>query len=184
MKTEVRNEFILEAHKSACSEWKLKIEKECPELFKSKLEVGKWYKRKTSNVISFICNPDNGKVKSYGLNNNNFYDDSKRDDHWGYMNEVEGWALATEEEVKEALIKEAKKIGFNKQGNTLFCLEQQKNIFNHINEHAAFYYSFNKMYYNGICVYKNGEFSKIISNPIEEKINDLQKQIDELKKQL
>lgn len=30
---EIRNEFILEAHKAACDTWKAKIEEQCPELF-------------------------------------------------------------------------------------------------------------------------------------------------------
>ncbi len=40
MKLEVSKEFVLEAHKSACGEWKGRIEKEFPELFKTELEVG------------------------------------------------------------------------------------------------------------------------------------------------
>lgn len=32
----VSKQFVLEAHKEACSEWKEKIEKKFPELFKSK----------------------------------------------------------------------------------------------------------------------------------------------------
>lgn len=30
---EIRNEFILAAHKAACNTWKAKIEEQCPELF-------------------------------------------------------------------------------------------------------------------------------------------------------
>jgi hypothetical protein len=37
-KLTVREEFLLEAHKAACADWKLKIEKEFPTLFRSKLE--------------------------------------------------------------------------------------------------------------------------------------------------
>jgi hypothetical protein len=37
-KLTVREEFLLEAHKAACADWKLKIEKEFPSLFRSKLE--------------------------------------------------------------------------------------------------------------------------------------------------
>jgi hypothetical protein len=33
-------EFVLEAHKAACSEWKAKIEKQIPELFIPKYKIG------------------------------------------------------------------------------------------------------------------------------------------------
>ena len=33
-------EFVLEAHKAACSEWKAKIEKQAPELFTPKYKIG------------------------------------------------------------------------------------------------------------------------------------------------
>ena len=99
MKTEVRNEFILEAHKSACSEWKLKIEKECPELFKNKLEVGKWYNYYKGALLVW----NNGGY-SYGFINGKYRED------WSFCSQDA--EPATEEEVKEALIKEAKKRGF------------------------------------------------------------------------
>lgn len=182
MKTEVRNEFILEAHKSACSEWKLKIEKECPELFKSKLEVGKWYK--TGNTLVFI-------------------DDIEREEYYGFFcgNWGTNWSFskglnmdickpATEEEVKEALIKEAKKRGFKKGviidellGENVGSLniENKKQLETNnftINANLQF------LYCNNLVIFRKGKWAEIISNPIEEKINDLQNQIDELKKQL
>lgn len=182
MKTEVRNEFILEAHKSACNEWKLKIEKECPELFENKLEVGKWYKDTYNRLffITTIIDKENCDGYGFGYGGAFFVIKDMRFSWKINGKEIE----ATEEEVKEALIKEAKKRGIDKQGNTLFCLQQQRNIFNNINEDAVFYYSFNMMYYNGICVYKNGEFSKVFSNPIEEKIKKYERKIEKLKKQL
>jgi hypothetical protein len=98
---ESRKEFIKKAHSAACSDWKTNIEKEFPKLFKEDaLVVGKWYKsegclfnyQKQSNVYGFFTDGDwiNGGWIWYGANAK----------------------PATDKEVEEALIKEAKKRGF------------------------------------------------------------------------
>lgn len=188
MKTEVRNEFILEAHKSACSEWKSKIEKECPELFKTKLEVGKWYKWiDGENVLLWnITEIKNKTIYSYGFYNEDWIDNKITYSKKYYQEACENLKPATEEEVKEALIKEAKKRGL-KDGVILKkeCINQ--------NAHSVgkpikgFYFDFNSNTIDSenSCgwIFKDGKWATI-SNPIEEKINDLQKQIYELKKQL
>ena len=98
---ESRKEFIKKAHSAACSEWKENIEKEFPKLFKEDaLVVGKWYKsegclfnyQKQSNVYGFFTDGSwmNGDWIWYGANAK----------------------PATDKEVEEALIKEAKKRGF------------------------------------------------------------------------
>jgi len=38
MKIEISKEFVLEAHKAACSDWKKRIEKELPELFTKRVK--------------------------------------------------------------------------------------------------------------------------------------------------
>ena len=98
---ESRKEFIKKAHSAACSDWKENIEKEFPKLFKEDaLVVGKWYKSR-------------GCLFNY----------QKQGDVYGFFTDV-GWnnggwiwdgtsaKLATDKEVEEALIKEAKKRGF------------------------------------------------------------------------
>ena len=103
---ESRKEFIKKAHSAACSEWKENIEKEFPKLFKEDaLVVGKWYKsegclfnyQKQSNVYGFFTDGSwmNGDWIWYGANAK----------------------PATDKEVEEALIKEAKKRGFKEGVN-------------------------------------------------------------------
>jgi hypothetical protein len=43
MKLEVSEEFVREAHKAACVDWKLKIEEQFPDLFKSTHKLGNRY---------------------------------------------------------------------------------------------------------------------------------------------
>ena len=98
---ESRKEFIKKAHSAACSEWKKNIEKEFPKLFKEyALVVGKWYKsrsclfnyQKQGNVYGFFTDG--------GWNNGGWsWDDTSA-------------KPATDKEIEEALIKEAKKRGF------------------------------------------------------------------------
>ena len=97
-----RKEFIKKAHSAACSEWKENIEKEFPELFKEDaLEVGKWYKSKIAVFRVTSLAP----LKSYGVYSGK----------WGnefYTDVTTRSRPATDKEVEQALIKEAKERGF------------------------------------------------------------------------
>jgi len=101
-KYEVKESFILEAHDNACSEWKNRIEKEVPELFR--YEKNKWYKG--CNVIGFY----KGDSGNYGINNGSWSNTIN-------MSAIETWELMTIEEVETALIAEAKKRGFKEGVN-------------------------------------------------------------------
>lgn len=75
--------------------------------FKPKLEVGKWYKfnRGLSNFLYFIENIKEGT--GYGFNKGIWCNDNDR-----WCDNFDNHTPATDKEVEEALIKEAKKRGF------------------------------------------------------------------------
>jgi hypothetical protein len=99
---ESRKEFIKEGHKAACSEWKGKIEKEFPELFKKNaLVVGKWYK---SDNCLFNYQK---QLSVYG-----FFRGEWNQENWSWSHYDKDVILATDKEVEKALIKEANKRGF------------------------------------------------------------------------
>jgi len=104
--------FIKDAYDSACSDWKTKIKDKFPDVFKSiQLEINKWYKS-DSGGLWFITDFINGNINnqiSYGFNMSREWDVSKKRVSTGLV-------LATESEIKDALINEAKKRGF-KSGN-------------------------------------------------------------------
>ena len=112
---ESRKEFIKKAHSAACSEWKENIEKEFPKLFKGDaLEVGKWYKLtkdygnlEKGSVFPFI--KYQGLFEDYAVIGHSIFDNSKIDYRAPHSNTL---TPATDKEVEEALIKEAKKRGF------------------------------------------------------------------------
>jgi hypothetical protein len=160
----VSKDFILEAHESACSTWKTKIENQFPELFsKVKLELNKWYRFKSGTL---------GYFQGFGKTSYGFHFDvwDYFEDHRWFCNKEEMHKidrLATKEEVETALIAEAKKRGLDKQGIRIECLETLKVELSHNNNFACFNYNNNGIYYNGIKVYKNGKWAEIVSEPIE-----------------
>jgi hypothetical protein len=101
-----RKEFIIQAHSAACSDWKTKIEKEFPKLFKKdQLIVGKWYKYddNTANALMVW----NDSKETYGFWSGEY------DENLSFFDEGDK-VLATDKEVSKPLIKEAVKRGFDR----------------------------------------------------------------------
>ena len=114
---ESRKEFIKKAHSAACSEWKENIEKEFPKLFKEDaLVVGKWYKRKEDSRLWFVTHIKNRCSYGYGFDYSGYW----ADEYKGFNYSLE-LNKATDKEVEEALIEEAKNRGF-KEGGHVRCL--------------------------------------------------------------
>jgi hypothetical protein len=150
----VSKEFILELHNDVI--WpsvKAKIEKEFPQLFEVKLEVGKWYKVVGKNIIFSL------------------YEDGI----YGFMNGVEktmNWdfvynsvlELADESLVETALVNEAKKRGF-KEGvkiknlfdyNLIICKGEINNFYS------------NQLWFDKVgCIFKDGKWAEILPQPIK-----------------
>ena len=101
---ESRKEFIKKAYSAACSEWKESIEKEFPKLFK-KEEINGWYKDKEEKDWCVFL--ENGIMK-HGFNGNGNWFDCHNQNYKLSNSDFK----ATDKEVEEALIKEAKKRGF------------------------------------------------------------------------
>ena len=122
-----RKDFIKKAHENACSEWKTNIEKEFPELFKEdSLVVGKWYKwlgiNKSIGVLGEKCKFHKDSYKlSYFIGEGSYTSCSSK-----YLEP------ATDKEVEQALIKEAKKRGFKEGVNYKTASERlvQELVFN------------------------------------------------------
>jgi hypothetical protein len=119
-----RKEFIIEAHSAACSEWKYNIEKEFPELFKKyDLKINKWYvltedygSLKKGSVFPFV--KYQSPTKKFAILGHCIFDHNKRN----YIAPLSASLKpATDKEVEEALLKEAKKIGI-KEGDLVKCL--------------------------------------------------------------
>lgn len=90
---------------------KSKIKQMFPEVFEPEMEVGKWYKNKNGEHLFFIESikeNDLNPYQCYGFLNDGIWDDLR-----GRSAKMsERYRPATDKEVEEALIFEAKRIGF------------------------------------------------------------------------
>ena len=159
---ESRKEFIKKAHSAACSEWKENIEKEFPKLFK-KEEINGWYKDK--KVKGWCVFLENGIMK-HGFDGNGNWFDCHNQNYKLSNSDFK----ATDKEVEEALIKEAKKRGF-KEGVTVdkVNLSDDYNPNNKLKENTINtneLLSHGYLWVSSILIYDNGEWATIIKETI------------------
>jgi len=177
MKTvEVTTELIKEVHSQVSTDLKQRIEKELPDLF-NKLEVGKWYKSKGG--LYCITNIKDDLVSAYGFEDEYWRESGSFKMCFG-INDV----LATEEEVKTALVNECKKRELTK--GKAICLYDKTELQIYSDGEFVFTLKDNDMWFGGVKVYKNGIFAKKITEPTEkellgDKIKDLEKNLEEVK---
>jgi len=176
---QVSKSFILEAHQSACSTLKEKIEKEFPSLFvNEKFKVGKYYKYTGNNRFLFKVE----KVKSNGVVGYGVLEKDGSD--WVYdweiaMDSIYGQYMyeATPQEVETALINEAKKRGIwnspiiNTKGD-----EELKDIYS-----KTFDFKENVLWSKYGRIFDNGIWAKAIPQPteltLEQRIENLEKKL-------
>lgn len=171
----VPKEFILEGHKAACSTWKAKIEAQFPELFpKVDLKVNKWYKVKTKGYDkeALICF-DNDKLEfNYGFNHIGVFSKNFRNLKECLSDDNQEVEPATDEEVKTALIAEAKKRGYKEGVNIKNLLANS--IVNCVGK--SFLYQNNELWFSCIgCIFKDGKWAEIIPETVELSLEDIAK---------
>lgn len=135
-----------------------------PEAFKKELEIGKWYKNKNLPTTIINCQVFNEREKyGYGFHLDLYAD------KWGLLN-YEDYTEATEDEVRNALINEAKKRGYTSKNTK--CLKSLSRG-NKINENYNFGFFFNdNVLYSqpkgdgGFCLFENGIWAEIIKEEI------------------
>ena len=161
MKTyQVTEVFIKEAYNSACPTWKDKIKNEFPDAFKNKEELNKWYivKSGSDKWIVLFTSIDSEKRKGCGANlNSNNWDDSM---HFFFAyDDVRTFTLATEEEIKSALVKEAEKRGFKEKVRIKNLLGEPEIIC----IGKSFVFKNNQLWFDTIgCIFDNGKWAEII----------------------
>lgn len=135
-----------------------------PEVFETKLEVGKWYKWENGA----ICYHSEYKG-DYGFNSNKEW---IQHNHWLTNGCNDGFKPATDSEVLEALKNEAVKRGYlnNFEGISCLCdFDKKKSQEYYKNPKNTFYYEkhANKLWiqdssYLDICVFDKGNWATII----------------------
>jgi hypothetical protein len=155
-------EFVKEAHKAACNDWKKRIEEHVPELAEPKNDWYWW----ENNLLYY----NNGE-ETYG------FWDGKWCDNLAFST-LSGKIPATNKEVETALIAEAEKRGF-KVGVKVKTVKGYVGTITN-NHTPSFEAERNWFYYNNMMVFDNGKWAKKIENPIPK---SLQKAIDKLGKE-
>jgi hypothetical protein len=161
-----RKEFIKESHLAACNDWREKIEKEFPELFKKyDLKINKWYvltedycSLKKGSIFPFL--KYQSPTKKFAIVGHCIFDHNKRN----YLAPLSAnLKPATDKEVEEALIKEAKKRGF-KEGVRFKCL------YNHDYKGKCIplFCSDGYLWLEGGCVFKDGKWATIVETITKE----------------
>ena len=180
---EVSNEFILKAHKEACSNWKALIEKECPELFIKPLEGNRWLKDDRHPLWLMFYDIENNLHYGFGV--------------FGSWSDIKGLTdfqhpdnrYATNEEIQSALLNEVKRLGF-KNGTRYYdaddadCSGEIQTLKYFDKLHL---YKKNNQLTDGCggAIFYKGKFAKIVEPSkkylLQQQLDELQKQINEIK---
>lgn len=162
--TEKQLEQIIDAFQSTTNTTEFKAVLKIKGLIKEELEVGKWYKYSDSEGFLFcITNVQNDGVEVYGFNSwGNWIDEGS------YYSEY--LIPATDKEVKDALIKEAKKRGF-KEG-----VKFKSIVSGNIRKFTGFYFGSDEdecwLSNDTVgCIFKKGKWAEIIEEKKEIVVN-------------
>ena len=140
-----------------------------PEAFENKLEVGKWYISERYLVYYL----GNYKCNCIELSDGEWYDNI----HHSLSGHLKSYRLATEEEVKEALINEAIKRGFKNVGELSLKIVSgemfKKGSFGTANNNFIYISVENRLYLDGVEIFYNGKWAEIIKEyiPTQEEID-------------
>ena len=145
------------------------LQKFIPEAFETKLEVGKWY----ISEYYLVYYLGNYKCNCIELSNGKWYENV----HHSLSGHLKSYRLATEEEVKEALINEAIKRGFKNVGELSLKLVSgemfKKGSFVTANNSFRYFSVENMLYLDGVEIFYNGKWAEIVIEdiPTQEEID-------------
>ena len=153
---QLQDELLKDVRKNAPSVSNLEVDFEKVEA-KSELEVGKWYVLKEDNN-RIACYK--GEHSAYGFIGNGIWGTNIK------MSQSSYWQLASETEVKEALIKEAERRGFKEGVSYQWSKPKEIRVLG-----STLYYESTDnvlMDESGLWIFHNGEWAEIIEQPKEE----------------
>lgn len=150
----ITKDQVLEVYTWGNSRDKVKMKEWFPEAFEgSELKSGVWYK--TSNVPDFLVMiTDLKKGMGYGFNGRKQWQENGC--WWGSGNLVE----ASDEEVKLALIRESS-IRY-KSGDLVSDLCRETRVIDIEGANYDYYLDADDFYFDGLCMYRKGEWAKVI----------------------
>ena len=161
------------------------LEKLFPKVFeKPVVEVGKWYRNGDTShkkSVAFLTdyNKSTNHYKGYGFDIDGNWNNGNDNYVWGSSN----WIEATLSDLQPLFEAE-----FNKRykdGDLLETLNKATVEKTVIFTKNGKYYTSDKIYYNGICIFENGNFAKVIKSAelikAEEDLEQAKKKVESLK---
>lgn len=135
------------------------LQKFIPDAFENKLEVGKWYKSESGSICFNLGD------SYYGFD---CVGDWRDITYFKIGEDIYEWELATEEEVREALINEAKKRGYKEGVRCKFgIIKEIRTIKTNIFDWNGKYLFVRCINGNADIIFKNGKWAEIIEEPKE-----------------
>jgi hypothetical protein len=157
-----RKELIKRLHADSHPSYKGEIAKEFPKLFKKDALVsGKWYKNDVGCIFNYngVKDSDNDAC-GYGIGCSGAWQEVDQNG-WGGR-----YTLATDKEVGDALIKEAKKRGFKEGVQFIDVVDGELEVV----DGNVYQYSLNidSLTLNSDRIYKNGKWAEILETITKE----------------
>ena len=140
-----------------------------PEAFENELEFGKWYI--SEHYLVYYLG--NYKCNCIKLSDGEWFDNL----YHSFSGHLKSYRLATEEEVKEALINEAIKRGFKNVGELSLKLVSgamvKKGSFGTVINQFRYFSVENRLYLDGVEIFYNGKWAEIVIEdiPTQEEID-------------
>jgi len=142
-----------------------------PGLFETKLEVGKWYKHKAGGFLN-VKEINGDKAVCFGIYSSGGWYDKEEGRVVGLLENI---VPATNQEVLEALTKEAVKRGFKEGLKVMPLWETPKTHWEVHNNQTRFDEKSNSFYF-GCCIFQNGTWATIIK-PKQMTIQEIEKEL-------
>ena len=145
------------------------LQKFIPDAFEAKLEVGKWYISE-DYLVYYL---GNYKCNCIELSDGEWIENV----HHSLSGHLKNYRLATEEEVKEALINEAIKRGFKNVGELSLKIVSgemyKKGSFVTVNNKFRYFSVENRLNLDGVEIFYNGKWAEIVIEdiPTQEEID-------------
>lgn len=177
----VTEEFLQEAYKEACSEWKQKLETEFPEAFQ-KVEIGKWYKEEGSNLLFYVEKITSGVAIGCGFDRCGEWFSNYT---WKKLPLRKYVKLATEEEVQNAFFNEAeKRYGKNwEEVKIKETIDIRTPPMNMGILSVAFSLTSERLWNKNGLLFKDGKWAKVLEDKCSEK-EELLKQLKQLQEKI
>lgn len=146
-----------------------------PEVFKTKLEVGKWYKnfRDTNQIIFVLDFKHVQSIRGYGFDTNGKWTKDDKLFSWGLPSNGD-YKEATHEEIRTALINEAKKRGFEEGSFAKWAMCNANNKTGLSFKELRLFSDINMLTdQRGHCVFLDGTWAEIIETITKEEAEKL-----------